>query len=35
MALDIADRYTAVSEEEIAELQRLTAQSTPIFELAA
>jgi hypothetical protein len=34
-ALDIADRFAPVSAAEVAELQRLTAQSTPIFELAA
>ncbi|HCL29268.1 MAG TPA: oxidoreductase [Candidatus Latescibacteria bacterium] len=34
-ALDVAERFTPVTEEEIAELQRLTSQSTPIFELAA
>ncbi|HJP32536.1 MAG: aldo/keto reductase [Candidatus Latescibacteria bacterium] len=35
MALDIGERFTAVTEDEIAELNRLTSESTPIFELAA
>ncbi len=35
MALDIAKRFTPVTAAEVAELQRLAAQSTPLFELAA
>ena len=33
MALDIADRFTPVTEEEIAELKRQAEANTPIFEL--
>jgi len=33
IALDIADRFTPVTDAEIAELERLAAENTPIFEL--
>ena len=35
MALDIAEGYTPITDDEVAELKRLAAESTPIFELAA
>ncbi len=35
MALDIGEGFTPVTDDEVAELKRRTAQSTPIFELAA
>lgn len=35
MALDIADRFTPITEAEMAELERQAATRTPLFEMAA